>query len=62
MQDPKSPLPASTPLDDRYLRARQSKSRRMDRVYKRAQAMQGRPDAVGGVQGFPKEWLVQEKQ
>ncbi|KAL1412630.1 37S ribosomal protein S24, mitochondrial [Vanrija albida] len=57
--DPKSPLPANTPLDPRHLLARQRKKRQRagQHVFARAEALKRRPEVVGGVRGFPKEWL-----
>lgn len=57
-QDEKSPLPADAPLDTRHVLAKERKSSRLSRYWKRAEAMRARPDTVGGVQGFPKEWLA----
>ncbi|KAL7420819.1 37S ribosomal protein S24, mitochondrial [Cryptotrichosporon argae] len=57
--DPDSPLPADTPLDPRHLLARQRKKRQRAGAHHhaRAQALAARP-AVGGVRGFPAEWLA----
>ncbi|BEJ14607.1 hypothetical protein CspHIS471_0403740 [Cutaneotrichosporon sp. HIS471] len=59
--DPKSPIPADTPLDGRHLLAKQSKFGGAKR-YARREALGRRPDIVGGVKGFPKEWLSTEAQ
>lgn len=57
--DAKSPLPADTPVDMRHLLARQAKKRnRGQNVWARAEAMRRRPEVIGGVRGFPKEWLA----
>ncbi|WOO82094.1 uncharacterized protein LOC62_04G005596 [Vanrija pseudolonga] len=57
--DPKSPLPANQPIDTRHLLARQRKKRQRDgqHVWARAEALKRRPEVIGGVRGFPKEWL-----
>lgn len=60
--DKNSKLPADTPLDPRHMLARQHKKKWEGRnVWARAQAIKARPDAVGGVRGFPKEWIPESK-
>jgi len=63
MQDAQSPLSAEIPLDMRHLLARQRKHkhRQGKNVWQRVEAMKARPD-VGGVRGFPVEWLSEEKR
>lgn len=58
--DPKSALPADAPVDMRHLFARQSKKkgRNGQTSWARSEAMKRRPEVVGGVRGFPKEWLA----
>jgi small subunit ribosomal protein S35 len=57
MQDSKSPIPADLPLDLRHVYARQ----RRKISYAREQALKARPKSVGGVKGFPEEWLAPKK-
>ncbi|KLT41892.1 hypothetical protein CC85DRAFT_246772 [Cutaneotrichosporon oleaginosum] len=59
--DPKSPIPADAPIDARHLLAKQRKFGGVKR-YARREALQRRPEVVGGVKGFPKEWLSPEAQ
>jgi hypothetical protein len=48
----------------RHLLARQrkKKQRSAQHVWARAEAMKKRPDVVGGVRGFPKQWLSADAQ
>lgn len=61
IQDSNSPLSADIPIDMRHLLARQRKHhhRQGKNVWQRAEAMKARPD-VGGVRGFPVEWLSED--
>ena len=61
-KDPKSQLPTDLPIDIRHLLAKQAKKkqRRGESMYERVLAMKARSDIVGGVKGFPVEWLDEE--
>jgi len=61
--DKKSPISADLPLDTRHILARQRKksSRMGGGSLIRYEAMKLRPHHVGGVQGFPIEWLAKEQ-
>lgn len=48
-------------MDPSHLLARQRK-RRTQNVYARALALDERKEVVGGIRGFPKEWLSKEAQ
>ncbi|KAK4683744.1 hypothetical protein P7C73_g6484, partial [Tremellales sp. Uapishka_1] len=59
-QDEKSTLSADIPIDTRHLLSRQRKKRQRgaEHVWKRSEALKSRGgEVVGGVRGFPKEWL-----
>ncbi|WWD20786.1 hypothetical protein CI109_105263 [Kwoniella shandongensis] len=60
--DPNSPLPADTPLDTRHLLARHRKkrSRQNPFAWSAQQTLLPRHQVVGGVRGFPAEWLAEE--
>lgn len=60
-QDPKSPIAADTPVDMRHLQARQRKKGGAT-MWARREALARRDEVVGGVRGFPKEWLAPEMQ
>ncbi|ODN99624.1 hypothetical protein L198_03468 [Cryptococcus wingfieldii CBS 7118] len=57
--DPNSPLPSDIPLDTRHLLARHQKKRSRQNVFTWAsgQTFLPRQTSVGGVRGFPIEWL-----
>ncbi|GFZ47987.1 hypothetical protein JCM24511_05734 [Saitozyma sp. JCM 24511] len=59
--DEASPLPATVPLDPRHLLARQRKKRQRA-VLRRAEALNGRNEVIGGVKGFPAEWLSRPQE
>lgn len=61
-QDASSPLPPTAELDKRHLLARQRKSSQLASYWKRSEAMRARSEIVGGVRGFPKEWLQAKSQ
>jgi len=48
----------------RHLLARQRKKKQRagNHFYLRSEALKKRPEIVGGVRGFPKEWLAPEAQ
>ncbi|KAK8850604.1 hypothetical protein IAR55_004523 [Kwoniella newhampshirensis] len=60
--DPNSPLPADTPLDTRHLLARHRKKRSRQNPFSWSaqQTFLPRHEVVGGVRGFPAEWLPEE--
>jgi len=62
--DPNSPLSADLPLDTRHVIARQRKKQKRlgNGSLIRYEAMKARPEVVGGIQGFPLEWLPEEKR
>ena len=62
-QDPKSPLSASTPIDTRHLLARQAKRRSKSSggAWRKTEALSKRQEIIGGVRGFPAEWISQSK-
>lgn len=62
--DHKLPISATLPVDNRHLlaRLRKKKQRSMGHDWRRAEAMKARPEIVGGVKGFPKEWLPAGKE
>jgi small subunit ribosomal protein S35 len=62
-QDPKSPLSASTPLDTRHLLARQAKRRSKSSggAWRKTEALSKRQEIIGGVRGFPAEWVLQSE-
>lgn len=61
--DKNSPLPADTPVDTRHIVARTAKRRGGTRNDGgRAAWLKRNPHTVGGVKGFPIEWLSHKKQ
>ena len=61
-KDPSSPLSVEIPIDMRHLYSRQRKHshRQGKNVWQRAEALRARPEAVGGVRGFPVGWLSEK--
>lgn len=53
-------MPADAPVDTRHLLARQRKKKQRTGLnnWARVEALKRRPEVVGGVRGFPKEWLA----
>ncbi|WWC72656.1 mitochondrial 37S ribosomal protein mS35 [Kwoniella pini CBS 10737] len=60
--DPKSPLPADVPIDTRHLlsRHRKKRTRQNPFVWSSDQTYLKEHEVVGGVKGFPLEWIPAE--